>query len=193
MTFHPFFRDYYLVQKSFINPTEARTLGLQYKKYLEDNDIGNDEQVDLCRATSDFLPFWQLLVDKNYQIGNILGQKVLPSYTYSRMYLNGSELVPHTDIECCEIDVSIHMNGDKPWPIWLDSPTGTKSIILEPGDALFYLGNKMTHWREKYDGEWYVNAFLFYVFSNGPNRHLLFDVTKLASYDRPRQETNDTN
>lgn len=177
--FHPFFRDYYLVQKSFIPRNEALSLGLQYKKHLEDNNIGNDSQVEACRATSNFLPFWQLLVDKNLQVGNILGQKVLPSYTYSRMYLNGGELEPHVDIDCCEVDVSIHMNGDRPWPIWFETPSGVKSVVLEPGDALFYLGNKMLHWREPYDGEWYVNAFLFYVFSNGPNKDQLFNVNRL--------------
>jgi len=168
-----------MVQKAFIPPQEARILGLQYKKHLEDNDIGNDTQVEICRATSNFLPFWQLLVDKNLQIGNLLGQKVLPSYTYSRMYLNGGELLPHTDIDCCEVDVSIHMNGDAPWPIFLEAPSGVQSILLEPGDALFYIGNKLTHWREPYKGEWYVNAFLFYVFSNGPHRDQLFNVNRL--------------
>ena len=181
MNFHSFFSRHYYVQKSFINPAEAKHLGTLYKQYLEENNFGNDTQVEKCRATSDFFPFWQLLVDKNKEIGDILGEKVLPSYTYARMYLNGGELVPHVDMDCCELDVSIHLNGDKPWPIWLDSPVGKVSVELSPGDALFYLGNKMTHWREPYEGEWYANAFLFYVFSNGPNRHLLFDVTKMAA------------
>jgi hypothetical protein len=181
MNFHPLFRNHYFVQKSFIPSIEAKRLGRLYKDYMEQSNFGNDEQVELCRASSDFFPFWQILVDKNLEIGNLLGKKVMPSYTYSRMYLNGAELVPHTDIECCELDVSIHMDGDKPWPIWLDTPNGPASVTLESGDALFYLGNKTVHWREPYDGDWYVNAFLFYVFSDGPNRHLLFDITKLAS------------
>lgn len=180
MDFLPDFRNNYLIQRSFIDPAKALVLAAQYKSYLEEFNFGNDTQVEKCRATSDFFPFWQVLVDKNKEIGDLIGQPILPSYTYARMYLKGGELVPHRDLDCCELNVSIHLDGDRPWPLWLETKDGPVSAELEPGDALIYLGNKMTHWREPYEGEWYANFFLFYVLSNGPNRHLLFDVTKLS-------------
>lgn len=180
MKFSTAFEDLYHIQRSFIDPDSALELGLQYKQYLEENNFGNDTQVENCRATSDFFPFWQILVDKNKEIGDTIGQPILPSYTYARMYLHGGELVPHVDMDCCELNATVHLNGDQPWPIWLETKRGPVSVELGPGDALFYLGNKTTHWREPYEGEWYTNFFLFYVLSNGPNRHLLFDVTKLS-------------
>lgn len=179
LNFNPCFKDLYHVERSFIDPEEAKKLGLLYKQFLEETNKGNDTQVEKCRASSEFFPFWQILVDKNKEIGDILGEKVLPSYTYARMYLNGGELVPHIDKECCELDISIHLGGDKPWPIWIETPSGVVSALLEPGDAVMYLGTELTHWREPYDGEWYANAFFFYVFSNGPNRDQLFNVSKL--------------
>lgn len=48
-------------------------------------------------------------------------------------------------------------------------------VELEPGDALIYLGSRMKHWREPYEGERQYQMFLHYVFKDGKYADLAFD------------------
>lgn len=91
--------------------------------------------------------------------------KLVPNYTYCRIYEKGCDLKRHRDRLACEISGTIFLGGDK-WPIYID-PTGSttgkgKKIILKEGDALFYKGNLLDHWREPFEGEICVQTFIHY-------------------------------
>ena len=112
------------------------------------------------------------------------GLKVLPTYTYARIYKKGDILKRHKDRPSCEISCTLNLGGD-PWPIFIDgtgadnvideyknihkpnAPAGTK-VLLEVGDMLVYSGCELEHWREPFDGNICGQVFLHYNHVNGP-------------------------
>ena len=89
---------------------------------------------------------------------------ILPSYSLWRTYTYGSYLLPHIDRPSCEISVTIHLNGDgTDWPFEIEDT----SIKTKPGDGIIYLGNKVTHGRKQFLGDFQTQLFLHYVDANG--------------------------
>lgn len=84
------------------------------------------------------------------------GLKLLPTYSYARLYKKGDILKRHKDRPSCEISTTVNLGGD-PWPIFIDgtgsnnvideyknihkpnAPKGTK-VLLDVGDMLVYSG-----------------------------------------------------
>ena len=48
--------------------------------------------------------------------------KLIPTYCYVRKYFKGSTLSTHKDRDACEISLTLHLGGDKPWDIWIATP-----------------------------------------------------------------------
>ena len=114
------------------------------------------------------------------------GLKLIPTYSYARLYKKGDILHRHKDRPSCEISTTIHLGGN-PWPIFMDgtgadnilsgretttvvkpgAPAGTK-VILDVGDMLVYSGCELEHWREPFEGEVCGQVFLHYNHVNGP-------------------------
>ena len=112
--------------------------------------------------------------------------RLVPCYTYTRIYKKGDILHRHKDRPSCEISTTLHLGGD-PWPIFLD-PTGADSILsgretttvvkpnapkgisinLEVGDMLVYSGCDLEHWREPLEGDNCAQVFLHYNNMDGP-------------------------
>jgi hypothetical protein len=116
------------------------------------------------------------LCEKTPEVSSIIGETVLPTYVYSRVYKQESKLVKHTDRDACEISLTLHLNGDSEWPIFILTPSGeTRSVILNPGDVMIYRGCIAPHWRETFNGEWYTQVFLHYVLSRGKRSYAYFD------------------
>ena len=108
------------------------------------------------------------------RLNTLLGVKLLPTYTYWRMYKNGDELFRHKDRPSCEISTTITVGyeSDYCWPIFIqgDGKEGTpgKSYELYPGDLLIYRGVYAEHWREKFTGKQHMQVFTHYNDANGP-------------------------
>ena len=112
------------------------------------------------------------------------GLKLLPTYSYARLYKKGDILKRHKDRPSCEISTTVNLGGD-PWPIFIDgtgsnnvideyknimkpdAPKGTK-VLLEVGDMLVYSGCELEHWREPFEGDICGQVFLHYNHVNGP-------------------------
>jgi len=93
------------------------------------------------------------------------GLKLLPTYSYARIYKKGDVLERHKDRFSCEISTTMNLGGTK-WPICLE-PSGNVGmkgieVKLQPGDMLIYRGQDLEHWREKFDGEDCAQVFLHY-------------------------------
>ena len=87
------------------------------------------------------MSFLELLTEKTPEVSRAIEEHVLPTYTYARIYKNGAILKPHMDRDACEISLTVHLDGDMGWPIFVQTPDGSDvEVILEPGDALVYLG-----------------------------------------------------
>lgn len=119
-----------------------------------------------------------LLAILKKQIEKKIKKKLLPTYTYVRVYETGAKLAPHTDRGSCEISCTLNVGGD-PWPIFLNAGTrkkkDIKKVILKPGDGLFFRGAECDHWREPFEGEVCGQIFLHYVEDIPKNQEYRFD------------------
>jgi len=121
---------------------------------------------------------------------------LIPTYSYARVYEQGSILKRHKDRPSCEISTTLNLGGD-PWPIFID-PTGSDNVIdeyknimkpnapagvrvdLAPGDMLVYSGCDLEHWREPFEGNVCAQVFLHYNHLDGKfSNENLFDKRPL--------------
>jgi hypothetical protein len=111
------------------------------------------------------------------------GLKLVPTYSYTRLYRKGNILRRHKDRPSCEISTTLNLGGD-PWPIYID-PTGENNVIdeyksihkpgahigvevnLKPGDMLIYSGCELEHWRKPFEGDLCGQVFLHYNHADG--------------------------
>ena len=131
------------------------------------------------------------------------GLKLVPTYSYTRLYRTGNILRRHKDRPSCEISTTLCLGGDH-WPIYLD-PTGEDCVIdeyknihkpgapkgievnLKPGDMLIYSGCELEHWREPFEGKLCGQVFLHYNHQNGPfAKTNLFDKRPLLGIPKTR-------
>jgi hypothetical protein len=105
------------------------------------------------------------------------GLSLLPTYSYLRIYETGAVLSKHTDRPACEISASLTIGCDAPeiWPLWLERDQQPRSIMLQPGDMLLYQGRDLPHWREQFEGRYWVQAFFHYVDAAGALASYKFD------------------
>lgn len=101
--------------------------------------------------------------------------KLVPNYSYARIYKKGDILGRHKDRFSCEVSTTLNLGGDL-WPIFLDPsmsgedkgkgyiPGDKKGIKvnLSQGDMLVYPGVIYEHWREKFEGNFCAQVFLHY-------------------------------
>jgi hypothetical protein len=166
----------YLHVPEFISKDEARLLAEQFKEHCEKFKLGGDSQAENSQAMYSFMPFVKLLVNKVPHINELLGEEVLPTYTYARVYKENSVLIPHKDRSACEISITLNLSKDVDWPIYFQRPDKTEANVeLSPGSAVLYLGCQAEHWRNKFEGKEYIQVFLHYVRSNGPTAWAFFD------------------
>ena len=180
--------DNYIVLPNFISKERSSELSFEFLKYSRENNLEGDPQAPNSFSAYNYIPFLELLCEKTPEVSSAIGEIVLPTYSYARVYKNGSELVKHTDRDACEVSLTLHLHGDSTWPIWIETPSGEhRSVDLSPGDAMVYLGKIAHHWRELYDGEYYTQVFLHYVRSRGDCAYAYFDKlneqTKTESKD----------
>jgi hypothetical protein len=110
-------------------------------------------------------------------IEQITGLSLLPTYSYLRIYETGAVLARHTDRRACEISASVTLGYDapEPWPLWLEVQEQPRSITLHAGDMLVYKGRELPHWRERFDGNYWIQVFFHYVDAGGPLASHKFD------------------
>ena len=166
----------YIYIPNFISESHAKQLAKNFKHYCETNSISGDEQIPGSMSFHNYIDFLELLCNGVPNISEFIGEQVLPTYTYSRVYKNGAELHRHRDRDACEISVTLHLDGDSEWPILIQKPNGEEaSLNLKSGDAMIYLGCVADHWREKFLGQEYIQVFLHYVRSRGERAYTYFD------------------
>lgn len=137
----------------------------------------NDGQVINAHAKYADPAMETILVLLKDKIEAITGLSLYPTYSYYRVYRNGSTLEKHIDRPSCEISATLSFNYSyqhSPWPIYMDG----KKVILEPGDVAVYRGCEVEHWRNELTtgpDEWHVQGFFHYVDQNGPFSEFRFD------------------
>ena len=126
-----------------------------------------------------------LLLKTQPIIEKTIKDKLLPTYSYARVYKKGDILKNTKDRVSCEVSVTMNLGG-QPWPIFLNpdpkaghvygKPRGIHKIQsyqpsknnkkikvdLKPGDMLIYSGCDLEHWREPFKGIECAQVFLHY-------------------------------
>ena len=143
----------------------------------------NDPQVPNSYAKYADRVMETLLVGTINTMQKKTGLKLVPTYSYTRLYKTGNILNRHKDRPSCEISTTLNLGGD-PWPIYID-PTGSNNVIneykgimkpgapkgvevnLKPGDMLIYSGCDLEHWREPFQGKLCGQVFLHYNHADG--------------------------
>jgi hypothetical protein len=183
----------YLIIPNFISPERSKILSDEFKLYCEKENLSGDDQSPNSHSIYNHISFLELLCEKTPEISTLIEETVLPTYSYARVYKEGSVLENHVDRDACEISLTLHLDGDYPWPIWIETPQKEKKFVsLNPGDAMVYLGRIAPHWREEYKGSYYSQVFLHYVRSRGECSYAYFDKEKesnLIELDKKENKT----
>jgi hypothetical protein len=128
-----------------------------------------DPQVPNVKAIMDHEIMFDTILEYLWQtIENIVGEQLIPTYSYARLYSNGDKLEKHVDRAACEISVTIQLgrSHDYSWPIFMDG----NEYSLNEGEGIIYSGCDTPHWRNVCSGpEKYYSGqiFLHYVKANG--------------------------
>jgi hypothetical protein len=171
----------YLLVPQFVSAPRSQALADRLQQHHASAPPVFDKQVPDAPSTYNFLPFVRLLVEKAPQVGLLCGAPVLPTYAYSRCYRHDARLPRHSDRDACEISLSLHLQGDRPWDLWLQAfGQSPARVRLAPGDAVLYLGCQSEHWREPYAGQDYLQVFLHYVLAGGSRAWAFFDREQRA-------------
>ena len=104
-------------------------------------------------------------------LSSALDIKLLPAYTYARIYPKGEVLHKHIDRESCELSATMTLGISEPdqdWPMYIEHDGEEVPVSIPVGSMLFYKGNEIVHWRRPLKNEWQCQVFLHYVDANGP-------------------------
>ena len=142
-----FFDDGYIVQRNY------------------DWGVWNDEQVPGTYSHYADIVMETLLQSLQPKMEEETGLKLLPTYSYARIYKKGDVLKRHKDRYSCEVSTTLNIGGDE-WPIYLE-PSGEEGkegvkVDMQPGDMLVYKGCDVEHWREAFEGDNCGQVFLHY-------------------------------
>ena len=165
---------------------EADQWLLQTNKTHESNFlIGNFKDPQVPNSYAKYADrFMETLLVKTIDVmQKKTGLRLVPTYSYTRLYRTGNILRRHKDRPSCEISTTLNLGGDE-WPIFID-PTGADNVIdeyknihkpnapkgvkivLKPGDMIIYSGCELEHWREPFEGKLCGQVFLHYNHADG--------------------------
>ena len=110
-----------------------------------------------------------LLLYVQPKIEDNLGIKLVPTYSYYRVYKPGDILKDHIDRESCEVSVTLTIGykyNDKDdkyhWSLYGYVDGEKRYLDCEPGDAVIYKGCEMVHGRDRFDvGEYSYQVQIF--------------------------------
>ena len=112
-------------------------------------------------------------------IEEVVGKKLMPTYSWARLYEHETSMGRHVDKSECDVSATLtlgyelHNMEDKDkenycWPIFFGDVSGRKGtkgtpIQLLPGQMCVYQGTKIEHWREPFRGVHHAQVFLHWV------------------------------
>jgi hypothetical protein len=168
------------IKRTFIPQYLAQYLRNYFELLRRNDKIPNkgDEQVEKSLGIYGDPAFDMLMLMCLPIVEQSVGKKLLPTYTYARIYFNGAALLPHTDRPECEHSVSLSLGGeyDLLWPLSFQHDQQVIHAGLSEGDAVVYKGNKVVHWRDEFQGTTQYQIFMHYVEADGEYKDKLYDT-----------------
>lgn len=115
--------------------------------------------------------FKELALKVQPKLEEFCGEKLYPTYTFTRLYVPGYTMFPHLDRHSCEFSSSLTIGyGGRtyPWELYIEDDDGNEvEYLLEPGEGLIYKGREYHHWRYPMDKGWQVQTFVHYIIVDG--------------------------
>lgn len=183
-----FWQNGYLHLPGLIPPALVRFLR-QYaflRLATQQMKIGDSQVVGTPVAYAD--PAFEALLEfVRPRVAEASGRRLHPTYAFFRIYKRGDILARHKDRKSCEISVTvnIHQSPGPAWPIFIEGAKGVHEAVTPPGDGVMYQGHDRHHWREPFEGERMIQAFLHYVDADGPYAGFRFDGRKALMTVKP--------
>jgi hypothetical protein len=134
------------------------------------NNTGGDEQAPNSTSNMHGELIFETLLERVWPAVELaVGEELIPTYSYVRLYGNGDVLEEHTDRPSCEISMTVQLGRSHhyAWPIYM----GGFRFDLGEGDGVVYKGCEVKHWRnacEGPDGYFSGQVFFHFVRANGP-------------------------
>ena len=163
----------YLPTKGLLEPSLARVV---YKTLLLHQWRGEsyrDNHVPTAATMTNTALTDALLLDLQPRIEAVAGCRIVPTYSYARVYFHGDSFIRHYDRGSCEVSVSIHVGRDGGEATLWFSPNS--KVEMEQGDGVVYLGCDTDHWRERFSGNTMAQLLLHYVVAGGAHVAEYFD------------------
>jgi len=185
------YKYFLLKRETFIVRRKAKYIS----PFNFDEGTWEDGQVNNAYSLYGDILFDSLLEKIRPVMEDNTNMKLMPTYSYARIYNKGNVLTKHKDRSSCEISTTLNLGGD-PWPIYVE-PDSTKGLFnennntyvpsdskgiqidLEPGDMLIYKGSEIEHWRNALMGDHCAQLFLHYITAKEENLPLLMDERPL--------------
>jgi len=175
----------YIIIKNAVDANLCKFLALEFEmmEAVCKHIYPGESLADLCENT--FARYSPLMMEAlsvwlQPVIEEAVDMKLYPTYSYARIYYKGSELQKHVDRETSEVTVSVCLQKDVDWPLYVKNSEGVvHQLDLEVGDIAIYSGRKHEHWRDPLPSEKQILAFLQYVDVNGPSSWLKWDTRPL--------------
>tara|TARA_R110000822_G_scaffold53914_3_gene138693 strand:- start:20 stop:634 length:615 start_codon:yes stop_codon:yes gene_type:complete len=167
----------YFIERNFLNRNTADLLCLYSLKSVQDGistpgstDDPIEHKLSWNLGAPGHAAFDSLLgtmTDKMIQLCEV---ELFPSYYYQRIYLEGADMNGHIDRPACQYSCTVNLGQSDQYPIYiLDKHTDKYTeALLEPGDAMIYMGCEQRHFRKIYRGDWYSQMFLHWVDETRP-------------------------
>lgn len=158
-----------------------------------DIDPRSDEQIPNAKAILDHEYMFETLHECLWPVvEQTVGEELMPTYAYARLYSNGDVLERHKDRPACEVSITIQLGRSHhyAWPIYM----GGKRVDLGEGDGVVYPGCDVEHWRNPCDGpDGYYSGqvFLHFVRKNGPYATEVGDSTYRDNYSYKKNRSSD--
>lgn len=169
------------IRKGFIPPFFAQYLRNYFDLLHRNDQVPNKGDAQVAKSVGIYgdPAFDTLMLMCQSMVEDVVGKKLLPTYTYARIYFNGADLLPHVDRDECEHSVSLSLGGQSElvWPLWFKNEEAEPEYAaMYEGDAVIYQGNKVHHWRDAFEGTTQFQVFMHYVEADGEHKDQLFDT-----------------
>ena len=185
-----FDKNGYVVLSNALSQEECKSLVDHMFDLHKQGKLEKDDQCPLSDSVYGDEKLDALLERMAGPIGFNVGKKLLPTYTYARIYRPGEILKRHKDRPACEISATLTLGYDanSVWPILFDED---KEIVveLETGEMAVYKGCDIMHWRAPFKGNWHVQVFLHYVDADGPHADQALDGRASLGIDKTQQKS----
>ena len=161
----------YVTLREIIHPIQLAAIRRYYRQLIDEGFVrfGDQEWPNRFFSARDGLAYF-FQEQLTAVIGEIVGQKVKPSFCFFASYRPGSDLKAHRDREQCHYALTVlldhHLAEDvSAWPIYVQPSYAPEAlpICLGLGDGLLYFGEEVLHYRPLLAEGHSTHWFLFWV------------------------------